>query len=56
VVVRAGRLSCPLGALLQDLLDRRVVRPNGYGAAPAERNLVERRIREWCEWWCSLPW
>jgi hypothetical protein len=53
VVVQAGQLVHPLRALLADLLDRRVV-----GARPGEplgdRDLADRRVRAWCDWWHSL--
>jgi hypothetical protein len=52
VVVRAGRLVHPLTSLLADLLDRRVV-AGAYGP-PADQTLADRRVREWCDWWCSL--
>jgi hypothetical protein len=53
VVVRAGRLVRPLTELLTDLLHRRVVGP-GISDRRGDRKLAGQRVREWCDWWCSL--
>jgi hypothetical protein len=51
VIVRAGPLVHPLATRLTELLELRIVRPNERCESPVERELIDRRVTAWCDWW-----